>query len=108
MSKFNEDHTAGVLKGIPVFCVNRIYKTKFTTILNKTRYKFTFDNGYGASIVKFIDKEYSGGADFEMAVLDSIGEPIYTTPITEDIERGDEYYMHELLCKIEALKAGDN
>lgn len=45
-----------------------------------------FPNGYGASIVSH---KYSyGGEDglYELAVLDNInGNPIYTTPITDDV-----------------------
>ena len=45
----------------------------------------TFDNGYGASVVRH---EYSyGGKDglYELAVLNSDGELTYDTPITTDV-----------------------
>ena len=45
----------------------------------------TFDNGYGASVVRH---EYSyGGKDglYELAVLDSNGELTYATPVTNDV-----------------------
>ena len=45
----------------------------------------TFDNGYGASVVRH---EYSyGGKDglYEVAVLDSDGELTYDTPVTNDV-----------------------
>ena len=45
----------------------------------------TFENGYGASVVRH---EYSyGGKDglYELAVLNSDGELTYDTPITSDV-----------------------
>jgi hypothetical protein len=53
--------------------------------LNGVVARITFDNGYGASVVKH---EYSyGGKDglYELAVLDKDGELCYDTPITEDV-----------------------
>jgi len=53
--------------------------------LNGVVARITFDNGYGASVVKH---EYSyGGKDglYELAVLDKNGELCYDTPITEDV-----------------------
>ena len=47
--------------------------------------RITFDNGYGASVVRH---EYSyGGKDglYELAVLDKNGELTYDTPITDDV-----------------------
>jgi hypothetical protein len=47
--------------------------------------RITFDNGYGASVVRH---EYSyGGKDglYEVAVLDSDGELCYDTPVTNDV-----------------------
>jgi hypothetical protein len=47
--------------------------------------RITFENGYGASVVRH---EYSyGGKDglFELAVLDSDGKLCYDTPITNDV-----------------------
>ena len=47
--------------------------------------RITFDNGYGASVVRH---EYSyGGKDglYELAVLDSNGELTYATPVTNDV-----------------------
>jgi hypothetical protein len=53
--------------------------------LNGVVARITFDNGYGASVVKH---EYSyGGKDglYELAVLDKDGELTYDTPITSDV-----------------------
>ena len=47
--------------------------------------RITFDNGYGASVVKH---EFSyGGKDglYELAVLDKDGNLTYDTPITNDV-----------------------
>jgi hypothetical protein len=104
-----EEYTAGVLQGIPIFCINRLYNVHNETVsLLCTRYVFKFDNGFGASIVDFKDKMFSGGADYELAVIECMPNGkhkiTYETEVCEDIERGDAKYMHELLTKIEALR----
>ena len=48
MKKLNEDYTAAALAGVPLFCVNRLYKSKGSDQIAKNRYHFMFDNGYGA------------------------------------------------------------
>lgn len=53
--------------------------------LNGVVSRITFDNGYGASVVKH---EFSYGGDkglYELAVLDKDGELTYDTPITNDV-----------------------
>ena len=45
----------------------------------------TFDNGYGASVVK-TPHTYGGDKGlYELAVLDSNGSLTYATPITDDV-----------------------
>lgn len=43
------------------------------------RNQFTFDNGYGASVIRFANGLH------ELAVLEKNGEITYTTDITEDV-----------------------
>lgn len=104
----NEDYTAAVLKGIPIFCVNRIYKMKKAPVkFLLEQYTFEFDNGYGASVVEFVDKSDSGGHKYELAVLKYHGGDsniTYDTAITTDVECGDAKYINELLGKIELLR----
>jgi hypothetical protein len=48
--------------------------------------RISFDNGYGASIVKG-PMSYGGDRGlYELAVLDSNGELTYDTPVTSDVE----------------------
>lgn len=101
--KLTSDYTAGVLKGIPVFCINRLYKTFDCGMLLAESYRFEFENGFGASVVKFKDPVFSSGQDYELAVIGSNGELTYETPITSDVCRGDEYEMHRLLIQVELL-----
>lgn len=101
----SEDYTAGVLAGIPIFCINRVYSKNLSISYRKTQCIFKFDNGFGASIIEFYDRDYSGGEQYELAVLDGNGQLIYDTGITEAVERGDAKRMHELLCQIETLDA---
>ena len=53
--------------------------------LNGYQLLYTFDNGYGASVVKH-DHSYGGkNGKYELAVLDKDGALCYDTPITEDV-----------------------
>jgi hypothetical protein len=53
--------------------------------LNGVVARITFDNGYGASVVKH-EFSYGGKDDlYELAVLDSNGDLTYDTPITNDV-----------------------
>ena len=53
--------------------------------LNGIVSRITFDNGYGASVVKH-EFSYGGKDDlYEVAVLNKDGELTYETPITNDV-----------------------
>ncbi len=66
---------------------------------------YEFENGYGASVV-WGHRALCGDSDFELAVLN--GDAIdYSTPLTDDVERGDAERMNELLEAIRALPAKD-
>lgn len=53
--------------------------------LNGVISRITFDNGYGASVVKH-EFSYGGPAGlYELAVLHKDGELTYDTPITDDV-----------------------
>jgi hypothetical protein len=96
MKKLGEDYTVGVLRGIPIFCVNRYYKTMVPSTLHKAQYIFEFENGYGASVIEFEHRIFSGGYQYEMlANIPGVGG--------NDIERGDERDMHKLLCELEQM-----
>ena len=48
--------------------------------------RISFDNGYGASVVKG-PMSYGGDRGlYELAVLDSNGDLTYDTPVTSDVE----------------------
>jgi len=67
--------------------------------------RITFENGYGASIVK-TPYTYGGDADlYELAVLDSNGDLTYDTPITNDVlGHLSEDDVTEVLEQIQNLK----
>ncbi len=66
--------------------------------------RISFDNGYGASVVK---TPYTyGGRDglYELAVLDSNGDLTYDTPVTNDVEGYlSEEDVTKLLEQIQSL-----
>lgn len=53
--------------------------------LNKIQFLYTFPNGFGASVI--CGKHTYGGGDylFELAVLNSFGQLVYDTAITDDV-----------------------
>ncbi len=66
--------------------------------------RIKFDNGYGASVVQ--GPHTYGGKDglYELAVLNSNGDLIYDTPITDDVEGYlSETQVTDLLIKIQQL-----
>jgi len=67
--------------------------------------RISFDNGYGASIVKG-PMSYGGDRGlYELAVLDSNGELTYDTPVTNDVEGYlNEEDVTKLLEQIQKLE----
>jgi hypothetical protein len=70
----------------------------------------TFDNGYGISVVRGVATKIVGGrliddtVSYEIAVLGKNDKLDYSTPITDDVERGltqDE--VTEYMIKIQQL-----
>lgn len=54
-------------------------------VLDSIQARITFDNGYGASVIK---SPFSYGGKiglYELAILDEEGHVCYTTPITDDV-----------------------
>jgi len=85
------------LKYFPYLCIikkHKLIKMKtfedlefkpHSTGLGGVMSRITFDNGFGASVVR---TPYTYGGDsglYELAVLDSEGKLTYSTPITEDV-----------------------
>jgi hypothetical protein len=67
--------------------------------------RISFDNGYGASIVKG-PMSYGGDRGlYELAVLDSNGELTYDTPVTNNVEGYlNEEDVTKLLEQIQKLE----
>ena len=65
---------------------------------------FTFENGYGASVIR-TDYSYGGSNGFyELAVLDKDNKLCYNTPVTNDVLGWlDEGEVEENLLAIQAL-----
>jgi len=72
--------------------------------VGNTRRRYTFPNGYGASVIQ---GPYSyGGSEglFELAVTDDKGHLVYDTPITDDVKGWlTEEDADDLLVAIAAL-----
>lgn len=86
---------------VTVFAVNM-------PVSGAERYVFTFDNGYGASVIR--GPHTYGGADglWELAVLDTNGDLYYESPVTDDVIGWlKEDRVRELLDSVAALPAFD-
>ena len=63
----------------------REYLTETNYIYNGVQHRYTFPNGYGASVIKH-DYSYGGKSGlWELAVLDNMGQVDSTTQITNDV-----------------------
>ncbi|HEY6436119.1 MAG TPA: hypothetical protein VIY47_05990 [Ignavibacteriaceae bacterium] len=94
MKKFTEENTYAVLKDIPIFCLDRVYKTRRDASFQKIQYLFNLKNGATASVVEFNDWKFSGGCQYEM-----LGE--WPDDPSRDIDRGDAGVMDDLLTELE-------
>jgi hypothetical protein len=72
------------------------------------QYIFTFDNGYGASVVRGAHTYGGSSGLWEVAVLNCNGNIDYSTPITDDVLgwQNDEG-VAEVLASIAALPSFD-
>lgn len=96
----SEEYTAGVLAGIPLFCINRKFSLSSTLNMDGlgAHYNFEFANGYGASIIEFSD-HLKSFHKYELAVLET-GIVTFKTSIGNPCQ-GNTMCMHELLTRIE-------
>lgn len=75
----------------------------YTPRMDGAQWKFSFDNGYGASVITGDIAYCNEGGPYELAVLEH-GELCYDTPITDDVIgylTSNEVY--DLLDRIERL-----
>ena len=92
------------LKDTPVFCLDRVYSLSEGDGAMQRQYVFRFENGYGASVVEFRDKAFSGGHAFEAALLEFKGNAymiLYDKDIMPDVYRGNATYISAKLTIIE-------
>jgi len=65
---------------------------------------YTFDNGYGASVICNQGSYGNDNGLFELAVLDKDGKLCYDTPITDDVEGYLTFQgVADILKEIESL-----
>lgn len=95
----NEDYTANVLKGLPIFLTNREWFESTTLAFMKIRYGVLTANGYIVSIVEFHDKMISLGHQYEMLVIEVPSGPIDQDLI--DVQRGSAIDIHNYLLELE-------
>ena len=60
----------------------RIESNKFN---DGIQYRYRFENGFGASVVRHAGSYGNKQGLYELAVLDTFGDLDYTTPITHDV-----------------------
>lgn len=104
--ELDEDYTAGILKGTPIFLIRRTYTAKISpTPLISIRYAVILKNKIEVSIIQFSNKMYSGEMDFEMMVIKTNGIFIDSKNAydSDDVYRGNANEIHNMLCKLESL-----
>ncbi len=64
-------------------------KGAFTVVRNSLnsgmQLRYSFENGYGASVIQHDHSYGNESGKWEIAVLDNVGDLCYDTPITEDV-----------------------
>lgn len=78
--------------------------TSLKGINEGVQFRFVFDNGYGASVVRHSFSYGNEQGLWELAVLNRTGKPTFTTPITNDvIGRCTEAEIESILNQIKEL-----
>jgi len=81
-----------------------IRKHESRDIYDGIQHRYSFENGYGASVVRHSGSYGGSSGLWELAVLGSDGHLCYDTPITDDVmgslTHGD---VEQILDDIEAL-----
>jgi len=98
------DKNYAKLKNIPEFCLDRVYSLTEGERTIQRQYMFEFENGYGASVVEFFDKSFSGGHAFEVAMLKISADGytiVYDKDIIPDVYRGNAICISDKLTEIE-------
>jgi hypothetical protein len=104
MNDYKEKQVIARLRGVPVFLVGRLVKTtEHNVSIYRNHWHITFDNGFGASIVEFTNRNYSVGEDYELCVKTASHTSNFKTIIGNDILRGTDVYIDKILTMIEVL-----
>lgn len=103
MKKYTEEHTEAALKGLPIFLIGRQYKSisNGTSLFKRAQYRFTINEDITISIVEFTDRAFSGGEDYELAIINKRGDIEYGCVMDGEvlggIIRGDDKFMDRVL-----------
>lgn len=95
----NEDYTATVLKGLPIFLTNREWAEFTPPAIIKVRYNVTTSNGYVVSIVEFHGQSFYSGHQYEMIVMDTPSGLIDGE--CGNIKHGSAIDIHNYLLELE-------
>lgn len=97
----NEDYTAAVLSGLPIFLVNREYVESTTLSIMKVRYIIALKSAYVVSVVEFYDWTISSGRQYEMMVTDT---PFGRVDLKDGMKfcRGSAMDIHRTLTELES------
>jgi len=65
--------------------IKGVFTVERTTMDGGMRLRYSFENGYGASVIQHDHSYGNKDGKWEIAVLDNQGDLCYDTPITEDV-----------------------